>query len=348
MGTALRLLKPGPEIERSEAEHAVRALRSYSSRAETHVRELTGMGRDLPVREGDVVDRPAWVHGAASGLSALTDTALAGPAVADTAAGQKSGSDFVGAIGSKGAGVQAGVVLSYLGTRVLGQYDPFLPAAPGGEPGRLVLVAPNIVAAQRSLDVPAEDFQMWVCLHESTHRLQFNAVPWLREHFTASLSKLLGAMNDDSGELLGRLSAVVRTARDGGPASPGVLGVIEMLQTPEQRTAFDRVIAISTLLEGHADHVMDAVGPQVVPSVGTIRQRFTERRKGGGLFDRVLRSLLGMDAKMKQYAEGAEFTRHIVDAVGMDGFNAVWAAPENLPSRAEITAPASWLRRVHG
>ena len=337
VGSALRLIKPGPEVPRAEAEQAVRRLRAASGRAEEHVRELTGLGRDLPVREGDVVDRAGWVRGAASGLAELTDTALAG---------QGTGSELLGSIGSKGAGLQAGVVLSYLGTRVLGQYDPFLPGQ-RGEPGRLVLVAPNIVAAQRALDVPGEDFRMWVCLHESTHRLQFTAVPWLRDHFVGSLGALLSAMNDDAGELLGRLPAVARSLRE-GTSSPGVLGVIELLQTPEQRAAFDRVIALSTLLEGHADHVMDAVGPKVVPSVDTIRRRFTERRRGGGLLDRVLRSLLGVDAKMKQYAEGAAFTRHVVGAVGMDGFNAVWSAPANLPTRAEITAPETWLRRVHG
>lgn len=111
---------------------------------------------------------------------------------------------------------------------------------------------------------------------------------------------------------------------------------------------FDRLLALSTLLEGHADFVMDAVGPQVVPSVELIRSRFTARRKGGGLIDRVLRSLLGVDAKLRQYEQGAKFTKHVVEAVGMDGFNAVWTSPNTLPTRAEITDPAAWVRRLHG
>jgi coenzyme F420 biosynthesis associated uncharacterized protein len=110
----------------------------------------------------------------------------------------------------------------------------------------------------------------------------------------------------------------------------------------------DNLLALSTLLEGHADHVMDAVGPQVVPSVAVIRRRFAERRKGGGLLDRVLRSLLGVEAKVRQYAEGSAFTREVVDSVGMTGFNAVWSSPDTLPTRAEIADPALWLRRVHG
>ncbi len=344
VATATRLIKPGPEIARAEADRVVRSLRAFSVSAETHVRDVTGLGKSLPVLEGDVVDRPGWIRGAARGLSEITEAAL-------STTNLDVGSDvqIFGNLGARGAGMQAGVVLAYLGTKVLGQYDPFAPG-PGGQPsGRLLLVAPNIVAAQRALDVPVDDFLMWVCLHESTHRLQFTAVPWLRDHFATSLGTLLSEMDSSVSELLGRLPDVLREVRTGRTAesSPGVMGVIELLQTPRQRAAFDRLVAISTLLEGHADHVMDAVGPQIVPSVHTIRARFTERRKGGGLLDRVLRSLLGVDAKIKQYAQGAAFVRHVVDAVGMERFNVVWSTPEHLPSRAEIVDPDAWLRRIY-
>ncbi|MBQ6643077.1 MAG: zinc-dependent metalloprotease [Saccharopolyspora sp.] len=341
--TAARLMSSGPDVPREEADRAVRDLRRASVAAESHVRELTGLGLDLPVLQGDVVDRPEWVRAAAHGLSELTGVAL-------RSAGRPGalGADLLSGLGARGAGLQTGLVLSYLGTKVLGQYDPFLPSSRGTRPGRLLLVAPNIVAAQRALDVPADDFVMWVCLHESTHRLQFNAVPWLREHFAQSLGVLLSDMDSSLVELLRRLPSVLRGPRAGTESSPGVLGVVELLQGPEQRAALDRILALSTLLEGHADHVMDAVGPEVVPSVATIRRRFTERRNGGGLLDRLLRSLLGVDAKMRQYAEGAAFTRHVVREVGMDGFNAVWTSPEQLPTRAEISDPPSWLRRVHG
>jgi putative hydrolase len=109
----------------------------------------------------------------------------------------------------------------------------------------------------------------------------------------------------------------------------------------------DKLLALTTLLEGHADHVMDAVGPEVVPSVETIRARFTIRRRGGGLVDRILRALLGVEAKVRQYAVGSAFTKHVVLAVGMDGFNKVWEGPEMVPTRAELAAPGDWLRRVH-
>ncbi len=346
VGTAVRLMPSGPDVPRGEAAEAVRSLRRFSAEAETYVREVTGLGEHLPVVQGDVVDRPAWVRGAAQGLADLTDAAML-----TAGAAELRQSDLFGALSSRSAGMQAGVVLSYLGTKVLGQFDPYGPPHQDGQVGRLLLVAPNIVAAQRALGVPGDDFRMWVCLHESTHRLQFNAVPWLRAHFTESLGTLLAEMEGTTGDLLARVPQMFRQARASrleGSTSPGMLGLVELLQTPSQRAALDRVIALSTLLEGHADHVMDAVGPKVVPSVATIRSRFTDRRKGGGLLDRILRSLLGVDAKIRQYAQGAAFTSKVVEAVGMDGFNAVWTSPEHLPTRAEIQQPAVWLRRVHG
>jgi coenzyme F420 biosynthesis associated uncharacterized protein len=273
---------------------------------------------------------------AAEGLEALTEGAL-----------PVGTNRYLGGVMAGSAGVQAGLVLAYLGGRVLGQYDPF-----GGadEPGRLLLVAPNIVAAQQALDVPADDFQMWVCLHECTHRLQFTAVGWLREYFAGEVGRFLGGLEDTATGAFNRLPELIRSARRRTPGEEpvGPLGLMELLQSPEQREVFDRLLALSTLLEGHADHVMDAVGPAVVPSVATIRQRFTARRRGGGLLDRVLRTLLGVDAKVRQYAIGAAFTRQVVDAVGMAGFNAIWTSPDTLPLRSEISDAPAWLRRVHG
>jgi coenzyme F420 biosynthesis associated uncharacterized protein len=336
VATAHKLIKPGPTVPMEEAERTVEQLREVNGVAETHVRELTGLGADLSLQQGDVVDRRGWVVAAAEGLEALTEGAL--PAAAANRA--------IGGVLAGSAGVQAGMVLAYLGGRVLGQYDPF-----GADGGRLLLVAPNIIAAQRALDVPGEDFRMWVCLHECTHRLQFTAVPWLRDYFAGEVRKFLSGLDETATGALNRLPDMIKAVRrrsdDDTTSSGGPIGLVEMLQSPQQRAVFDRLIALSTLLEGHADHVMDAVGPTVVPTVATIRARFTARRRGGGMLDRILRTLLGVDAKVKQYAVGAAFTQHVVDAVGMDGFNTIWTSPETLPLRAELGEPGAWVRRVH-
>jgi coenzyme F420 biosynthesis associated uncharacterized protein len=246
------------------------------------------------------------------------------------------------AVTSRTAGLQIGGVVAYLGGRVLGQYDPF--GGPDGE-GRLLLVAPNVHAAQQALGVSSVDFGLWVCLHEATHRLQFTAVPWLRDYFAEQVGKLLSV--DGAGRFdltLEKLPELVRTLKESKGDS---LAVVELLQGPQQRLVLDKLLAMTTLLEGHADHVMDAVGPDVVPSVATIRDRFTVRRRGGGIVDRVLRALLGVEAKVKQYAVGAAFTDHVVLAAGMDGFNKVWESPDTLPTRSELSDPGAWLARVH-
>ncbi|SDN33981.1 zinc-dependent metalloprotease [Allokutzneria albata] len=329
--TAQRFMGAGPAIPREEAGEAVRRMREQTVEAERHVRDLTGLGHGLPVLPGDVVDRVGWVRAATAGLAALTDHAL-----------PRSSPGLRGSVLARTAGVQAGMVLAYLGGRVLGQYDPF---GGDGPDGRLLVVAPNVVATQRALRVPADDFALWVCLHESTHRLQFTAVPWLRDYFAAQVGELLSIMDESTAKVLTRLADALKAARNDKDNKDSV-GLLELLQSPEQRVVLDRLIALSTLLEGHAEHVMDAVGPSVVPSVGTIRARFSVRRGPRGNVDRLLRALLGVDAKVRQYAQGSAFVDHVVGAVGMERFNTVWTSPETLPTRAEIGDPVLWLDRV--
>jgi coenzyme F420 biosynthesis associated uncharacterized protein len=329
--TAGRLMQPGPDATPHEAAALVRCLRSDAAVAEEHVREVTGLGHGLPLLPADVVDRRAWASAAVSGMAALTAGARLPPVPRVTRS-----------VTARTAALQVGGVVAYLGGRVLGQYDPF--GGPEGN-GRLLLVAPNVHAAQKALDVPSADFGLWVCLHEATHRLQFTAVPWLRSYFADEVGRFLSIAQGERGAMLDRLPDVLRSLRASGGDS---LAIVELLQGPEQRDVLDRLLALTTLLEGHADHVMDAVGPEVVPSVATIRTRFTARRRGGGLVDRLLRALLGVEAKVRQYAVGSAFTRHVVLAAGMAGFNRVWESPQTLPTRAELAEPGQWLRRVHG
>jgi coenzyme F420 biosynthesis associated uncharacterized protein len=329
--TAARLVGSGPQVSRSEALELVGRLRADAAVAEGHVRAVTGLGHGLPLLPADVVDRQAWSAAALAGMAALTADARL-PEIGNAAR----------AVTSRTSGLQIGGAVAYLGGRVLGQYDPF--GGPDGA-GRLLLVAPNVHAAQQALGVSSAEFGLWVCLHEATHRLQFTAVPWLRDYFAEQVGSLLSV---DGGERVGlsleKLPELVRTLME---AKGDALAVVELLQGPEQRLVLDRLLAMTTLLEGHADHVMDAVGPEVVPSVATIRDRFTVRRRGGGILDRLLRALLGVEAKIKQYALGAAFTDHVVLAAGMDGFNRVWESPDTLPTRAELRDPGAWLTRVH-
>ncbi|GAA3605423.1 zinc-dependent metalloprotease [Marihabitans asiaticum] len=331
-----RLAPAGPDVSASEAQEVVAQVRELAAAAVepvAHTAQLRAPG-DAPAPL--VIDRPTWI-----GVNADSMSAMLGPVVDRITARQKQAPGPVAqAVGGKITGAEVGGLLAFLSTKVLGQYD----LAPGGTPS-LLLVAPNLVATERELEVDSRDFRFWVCLHEETHRVQFTAVPWLRDHMVERAQSLAGDLVPDPDSLGQRLQQVAKEL-------PRVIsgegqGLAEIFATPEQREQMAEITAVMSLLEGHADVVMDDVGPAHVPSVEEIRRKFEKRRDGLGSVDKVLRRLLGLEAKMRQYRDGARFVRAVQDEVGVDGFNAVWTSPETLPRASEISDPAAWVRRVH-
>jgi coenzyme F420 biosynthesis associated uncharacterized protein len=346
VSAAARLAGPGPMITRPEADAVVAELRADAERSTGLVREFTGLEateRTAPVL---VVDRTGWIQANADGFADVL-----GPLVEKLQAKRGAPNPVTEAVGSKVTALEVGGLLGFMSSKVLGQFDPFFsgPGHDGVAPaaGRLLLVAPNIVHVENELGLDSRDFRLWVCLHEETHRVQFTAVPWMREHIHGEIDRLVSAVDLDPAKVAAVLGDAVKRIGDVVRGDEEV-SLLDLFSTPEQRVVMDRLTGVMSLLEGHADVVMDGVGPQVIPSVDEIRRKFNQRRKGTSYLDRVLRRLLGLDAKMAQYRDGAAFVRAAVDAVGMDGFNAVWAGPENLPSKAEIGDPAAWVRRVHG
>ena len=146
----------------------------------------------------------------------------------------------------------------------------------------------------------------------------------MREHLFGQISRLAETI-EPTAAARGRPQPGPRGAQERPSAVGGSL--LDVLGTPEQQEILDGLTGVMSLLEGHADVVMDGVGPSVIPSVAKIRAKFNERRKGVGVLDRLLRRLLGLDAKMAQYRDGATFVRAVVDKVGMADFNAVWERP---------------------
>ncbi|MFD0773991.1 zinc-dependent metalloprotease [Streptomonospora algeriensis] len=343
VSTGVRLVRPGPQVDLADARQAVAQLRELSTTAQGHVREFTGMDPLEPSGAAVIVDRPGWIKANVAGFRVVLEPIL------DRLGGERMGGaagNLTTAVGSRVTGVQLGAVLSYLAGRVLGQYELFLPPDPDGRAptGRLTLVAPNIVHTERELEVDPHDFRLWVCLHEETHRMQFTSSPWLRDYVQQQMQEMLLASNVDAGQLLDRLRAAgeaVAEAIRGGDAN-----LIEAFQSEEQSEIMDRITAVMSLAEGHGDYVMDAVGPEVVPTVAEIRRRFQRRREGTNRVDKVIRQLLGIDLKMKQYEEGAAFVRKVVSQVGMAEFNRVWESPETLPTLQEIRNPDAWIDRV--
>jgi len=361
-----RLARPGPQASRDELADLVDGLRTAADAAVPHVLEVTRM---LPAtgaaRTGlgtvYVVDRVRWAHANTEIMASLTG------GVADALVGE--GGRVPAATALVGA-AQVGSVLAVLASRVLGQFDPYSGIGAGdpaaavvpdgathptadGSPGRLVLVAPNVLQVERALDLVPADFRLWVCLHEQTHALQFAAAPWLADHLRTRAGDLLTELSGSSRRLaearlrekLATVGRAVLNAVRGEGAT-----FVDGLLTPDEQDRLADVTAVMALLEGHADVAMDAVGPRTVRTVRSIRRKFEARRDGAGGagLDVVLRRLLGMDAKIAQYRDGAAFVRAVEKQVGREGFNAVWASPENLPTAREIADARAWVRRVHG
>ena len=359
-----RLAPPGPRASRGELADLVGGLRAAATDAVEHVltttrmtpagglHRVTGGPRDGAADLGPVlvVDRATWALANTQVMAAMTEPVAAalGEEAVPTSEGARLGGAF-----------EVGGMLAVLAPRVLGQFDPYaqLGSGTGEGPGRLLLVAPNVLHAERTMGVDPTDFRLWVCLHEQTHALQFATAPWLAAH----LRDRVGALMEDvtrtavglaKAPFLEKLATAGRTIADvvsGAVHGTGVAPFEHML-TPDQKAELGSVTAVMALLEGHADVMMDAVGPRVVRSVRQIRSKFEKRRDGEGApgLDVVLRRLLGMDAKLAQYRDGAAFVRAVEREVGRDGLNAVWTSPDTLPTAAEIADARAWISRVHG
>ncbi len=343
--TGARLVPPGPRVPLDEAVATVEDLRRKAAIADQHVAAITGLDAAADTATTVVVDRPDWIRANVDSFALLTDplieallekrgTAMPGPIVVS--------------VGARVTGVEVGLLLSYLATRVLGQFELLGPPRTSPDetvPGRLTLVAPNIVAAERAMKVDPSDFRLWVCLHEVTHRTQFAAAPWMHAHVQDQLREFLLASELDTAAIVARVRAAVSGVADVVRGRSDI-SLVELVQTPEQRVVLDRLTGLMSLLEGHADVVMDLAGKGSVPSVETIRARFEGRRRDVGPVAKVLRRLIGLEMKMKQYAEGARFVREVVAAIGMPGLNTVWSGPHMLPTAEEIRQPQAWLERT--
>lgn len=316
-----------PKASHAERVDLVAELHHSALAVPPLISDASGLPDTQPVRV-KVVDRRHWVSSNVGMTFAILDR-LGHPAnprnLADRAAG-----------GARA--VQLGGVLGLVSRKVLGQFDPFSPRT------GLLLVAPNVLEVERALGLDSSDFRVWVCLHEQTHRAQFLAAPWLVDHLVGLVCDVLESEGEEN------LSAVLQRGRarlsgkDSGPSNGLVL---DLASSPQTRRIVDQLTAVMSLLEGHADVMMDAAAPEVISTLPQIRARFEARRDGAG-GSAILGRLLGLDAKLAQYRDGAVFCRGVIDRAGIEGLNQVWREPRNLPRRHELTDPQGWLNRVAG
>lgn len=237
---------------------------------------------------------------------------------------------------------QLGVLLGFMGQRVLGQYDLALLSAEAA-PGRLLFVEENIRQTSKALGVPLDSFRTWIALHETTHAFEFEAHPWLRPYLASRLERQLTLFGKDvRGMGQEAIRGLGRALRGEGSGEHWM----ERLMTEEQKSLFRETQAVMSLLEGFSDYVMDEVGAGLVPDVERIRAKFDERRTRRTPFERAMLRLTGMDLKLEQYKKGEMFVRSIAAARGAEALPRLWDGPESLPREGEIEAPERWIARV--
>jgi len=294
--------------------------------ARERIERYTGMTPQRAIPPPQAVDRRAWLEINHTGMKAMLDPL--------SAKLDKPG--VTGALGGLLVGAEIGALTGYLAQRVLGQYELVLLDA--DSPERLLMVAPNLREAAKRLDVDEDDLVTWVCVHEVTHAVQFTAVPWLRDHLAGHLRQLLESVDVkfDPASLL-KLPSLDRL-KEGG--------LVTLVAGPERMAIIDSVQATMAVVEGHAEHVMDAVGREVLPSLDELRAALNRRRREKSPALVLFEKLLGLELKMRQYELGRTFCDAVVDAGGIQTLNRVWSGPGALPTLGEIEAPELWLERT--
>ncbi len=239
-------------------------------------------------------------------------------------------------------GAQVGFLLGFLGRRVLGQYDLSLLSPDPTVRGSLYFVEPNIARVQQGLGLPDEDFRLWIALHETTHVFEFEAYPWVRDHFNGLVRQYFDQLNHQIDLVGGFGQLLERIVKSIGSGQHW----IEVMLTPEQRRLFDQLQALMSVVEGYGNHVMNAIGRQLLPSFDLIEQRMQERQQNRPLFDQIFFRITGMSLKLVQYQQGEAFVNAVVKQRGIRFAGKVWEQPANLPTLDEIRNPQQWIARI--
>lgn len=306
------------------------------------VKEYTQLAVNAELPSPELVDRRGW---ALANLASMRH--LLAAAGEEKSVGENLGpfASPVRAAVSGIVGAEIGALVGYLSQRVLGQYDLAL-LDPSMQP-RLLYVAPNIVAAGGQMAVDCDQLWQWVVLHELTHAVQFAGVPWLRGYLGGLVTEAL-ELAENSRRDLGGLSGLLVNAERRAQLLRKVQedGLLVAFASPAQLDLLDRIQAVMALVEGHAEHVMDATGAKLLSDLPALRAALERRRASASPLTQLFNKLLGMELKLRQYKQGKQFCDAIVKRGGVELLNRAWSAPELVPRVAELTDPGAWVQRI--
>ncbi|MFN2544542.1 MAG: zinc-dependent metalloprotease [Actinomycetota bacterium] len=326
-----RLAGRGPTLTKVERARIVEDFAELVPEAEKLVREFTGLSHDGYRARSWVMNRGEWIDANLRGFQRVIEP-LAARALTQHGVNPRG-------FRRKILGAQVGSLMGYVSRKVLGQFDLFLPP---DDDGLIYFVGPNVAEVEQRFGFPKRDFRMWLCLHETAHRVQFGSVPWLKDFLTRQIESYLSGIDIDPKRVLEAVRRAIEEVRTHGARGADLL---PLLMTPEQREVFDRMQGLMSLLEGHATFVMDILGAEHLQQAERMRTGLQQRRKASAM-ERGFQRMIGFDKKISQYDTGRRFVAHVVERAGMPGFNRVWEAEANLPTAVEVARPDDWLARV--
>lgn len=341
---AVRASGREPFAESYLAHSLARDFEEATAEAEELVAQATGLRSLSGPARARVTDRAGWVRANVSSFQRLLRP------LTDKLGDRLGGNSVTSGVARKVGGLEVGMLLGWMSARVLGQYDMLViddPAEASPDEQDLVYyVGPNVLALEKRFAFPPKEFRLWLALHEVTHRAQFTGVPWLRRHYLDLVEQTLDSVDPDPKRFLDALSKVVDDLRAGRkPLEDG--GIVTLLATPEQRAVLDKVSGLMSLLEGHGDITMDRAGADRIPSAHRFARVLRERRAHANPAAKLLQRLIGLEAKINQYAQGERFIEEVERlGGGPAALEPVWRGQRWLPSLAEIREPADWLDRV--
>jgi len=319
-----------------------------TEQAEELVAASTGLRSAAGPARARVTDRAGWVSANVASFQRLLGPHFDRLDPSRLSDGNPVLSRLSGPLATAGraaTGAQMGVVLGWLSTRVLGQYDLLLTEEAADEQDLVYFVGPNVVALERQHGFEPREFHLWLALHEVTHRCQFTAIPWMRDYFVSLVEEGIGSLEPDPSRLASSLKRMTEEIRAGrNPLDDN--GALGLVATPEQLEGLHRIQALMSLLEGHGDVTMDRAGAADIPSAAHFSTVLRARRKQSHGLSRILQQLIGIEAKLRQYEEGERFIAAVEESGGPELLEHAWRGPEWLPSLEEIRDPTAWIDRI--
>jgi coenzyme F420 biosynthesis associated uncharacterized protein len=335
---------PAPsEEDRRGFDEAVRV-------AELQVAGFTGLEAPSDIPRVEAVRRGQWVQANIEGLRGLLEPAAAkiGDAIATAQRdavpeqAQAGVAQVLGQLSPLLLGAQVGTVLGTLAQQVLGQYDIAVPRPDGA--GALLFVVPNIARFEKEWSLDPTDFRTWIAIHEVTHRFEF-ARPWALARFRELIDDFTSTLTLDVEELQQRLASLDASNPEGMQEMlAGQDSLFGAVMDDEQRLKLRRVQAFMTASEGYGDHVMHALGAQMLPSYARIDEAMRRYRETEHV-DPVFERLLGIEVKREQYRLGRAFCDTVVELTNEATLARMWDSAEALPSMPELEEPRLWLAR---